>query len=342
MRTTRSLSLTPLEARLTPAGLSTTGLNSGDQAWVPLEADQQYVITAPNRELAPIVEVRHAGSGELINRFLVYESSFTGGVVVALGDVNGDGIPDIATAPGVDGGPNVRVFSGRDGAVLANFFAYEPSFRGGANVAIYDFTGDGRGELIIGSGVGGGPRVRVIDALQGTVLRDYFAYESTFRGGVNVAAGDFGGTLGKAIVAGAGVGGGPAVKVTRFADLSLAAAFFAYDASARGGVFVATGDLDGDARDDIVTGLGQGQAVVKVFDPEQSKEKLRIEENRTATGGVRVGVLERTTNSDAVIVVGNGAGDTPRVSLYPRLSQIRLESPSLDGAATWHGVYVGG
>src|SRR6185436_2176921 len=95
--------------------------------------------------------------------FLAYDPSFLGGVRVAVGDVNGDEIPDIVTAPGPGGGPHVRAFSGINGSEILNFFAYEPSFRGGATVAVGDANGDGKNELILAAGNGGGPRIRVLD-----------------------------------------------------------------------------------------------------------------------------------------------------------------------------------
>jgi hypothetical protein len=52
-----------------------------------------------------------------------------------MADLTGDGIPDIITAPGPGGPPEVRVFDGRDGSPLAGplggFLAYDSSFRGG-------------------------------------------------------------------------------------------------------------------------------------------------------------------------------------------------------------------
>src|SRR5439155_22843059 len=67
--------------------------------------------------------------------FLAYDPAFTGGVYVAAGDVNGDGFDDIITGAGPGGGPNVKVFDGKTGSVLMNFFAFSPSFTGGVTVA---------------------------------------------------------------------------------------------------------------------------------------------------------------------------------------------------------------
>src|SRR5437762_3101707 len=85
-------------------------------------------------------------------------------VIVAAGDVNGDGYPDVVCAAGPGGAPNVRVFDGRDGTPLggpfASFFPYDPAFSGGAFVAAGDVNGDGLADVITGAGPGGGPDVK--------------------------------------------------------------------------------------------------------------------------------------------------------------------------------------
>src|SRR5262249_261172 len=48
----------------------------------------------------PHVKVYDPITGNLKFSFYAYAANFTGGVRVAAGDINGDGIPDIVTAPG--------------------------------------------------------------------------------------------------------------------------------------------------------------------------------------------------------------------------------------------------
>jgi hypothetical protein len=118
---------------------------------------------------------------------------FTGDVAIASGDINGDGVPDLAVAAGPGGGPRVRVLDGKTGAVLTDFFAFDPSFRGGASIALGNFNGDGTMELAAGAGIGGGPQVSLFTPASGQLQSAFFAYDSSGRGGVSVAAGNLGG-----------------------------------------------------------------------------------------------------------------------------------------------------
>jgi hypothetical protein len=202
-----------------------------------------------------------------------FEASFTGGVFVAAGDVNGDGTPDLVVTPDEGGGPRVRVFSGNGFGQLADFLGIEdPDFRGGARPTLGDVNGDGRADLVIAAGFGGGPRVAAFDGTQlgptggPKLFGDFFAFEPGLANGVYVAAGDLDGDGFAEVVAGGGPGGGP--RVAAFDGKTLArtstpaprADFFAGDANARGGVRVAVKDLDGDGMLDLVTGAGPGSA----------------------------------------------------------------------------------
>jgi hypothetical protein len=238
------LSILTLEDRLVPA--------------FPIPANAALI--TPDHGGIPVVHIVNPSSGETVATIQAYEDAFRGGVHAALGDVNGDGVKDVIIGPGTGGGPRIRLINGANGATLRDFFVYETSFTGGVYVSSGDVNGDGRDDIITGTGNGGGPRVRVLDGatLGANTLKDYFAYESNFRGGVQVAAGDISGDGRDDVVTGTGVGGGPRVQVFDSVDDSVLRNFFAYADSFRNGVNVGTGDLDGDGRDDLLIGAGPG------------------------------------------------------------------------------------
>ena len=150
----------------------------------------------------------NANTGEVIFDQFVYDQSYTGGVRVATGDVNGDGIPDLIVGAGIGGGPHIQVFDGATFQVISSFFAYEDSFRGGVYLSTADVNGDGNLDIIVGSGDGGGPVVRIFDG-QGNVLANFFAFDESFRGGVRVTASDMTGDGIPEIITAAGTGGSP-------------------------------------------------------------------------------------------------------------------------------------
>jgi protocatechuate 3,4-dioxygenase beta subunit len=304
----------------------------------------RYVVSAGDVGSLPLVRVYDFGSGE--NKFTIaaYDSSFRGGVRVAVGDVTGDGVPDIITAPGAGGGPHIKVFDGVTGALVSQFFAYDASFTGGVYVAVGDINGDGVDEIITGAGEGGGPHVKVF-TLGGSVVREFFAYSASFTGGVRVAAGDVNGDGLADIITGAGPGGGPHVKVySGNAAQGILSQAFAYEASFTGGVYVAAGDVNGDGKAEVITGPGAGLPhPVRVFNGLTFTEMYsKFVYGDTYTGGVRVGALDIDGDGLAEVITSPGANLPEFVRIIHVSHAANLEFFLANDPTELSGVFVAG
>ncbi|MEY2425186.1 MAG: hypothetical protein QOI61_758, partial [Actinomycetota bacterium] len=211
-------------------------------------------------------------------------SNTTADIKVAVSDVAKLGSRDV-TVTNTDGqhGTCASCFVVVQGAQPKIFgpgvTAYE-NFNGGAFVAAGNLDGvtSNGTEFVTGPNAGGGPHVRPyrVNPANGNISElgnGFFAYGSNFAGGVHVAMGNLDGNLanGDEIITGAGPGGGPHVRVFHVNnDLTttelFGGGFFAYAPAFAGGVWVAAGDVDGDGRDEIITGAGPGGGPhVKVF-----------------------------------------------------------------------------
>jgi len=156
------------------------------------------------------------------------------------------------------GGPRVQIYDALTGTQIRDFFVYEVEFTGGVRVANADVNGDGVEDLIVVPGVGGGPRVRVLDGVTGGEVYNYFAYEPTFVNGLYVTAADVNGDGFADIITGTAPGGGPRVTIFSGRDGRIIGDYFAYSSDFRGGVRVGSGDVDGDGLAEIITAPGQG------------------------------------------------------------------------------------
>lgn len=140
----------------------------------------------------PHVKVFDGRTQAELRSFFAFDQGFRGGVRVAGGDINNDGMGDIIVGAGPGAGPHVKAFDGRTQRELHSFFAYDERFRGGVNVASADIDADGVNDIIVGALKGGGPHVRVISGLTGLSLEgwngSFWGFAQSFTYGVEVAA----------------------------------------------------------------------------------------------------------------------------------------------------------
>jgi hypothetical protein len=242
-------------------------------------------------------------------------------------EITGRDADPTLVAGGPGGAPHGRLLkfdaSGAFLGDLAGFLAYDAGLRSGLFVACGDLDGDGVPEIVLGVDAGGGPHVRTFRYTPGTpgnvtAFIDFFAYDPGFRGGIRVATGNVDGTDRASIVTGAGPGGGPHVRVLRWSGTEFVeqASFLVYDPGFRSGVFVAAGDLLGDARAEIVTGADAGGGPhVRVWTATGADTGVGFFAYAPSfTGGVRVAA--GPVAGVRSIVSGAGPGGGPHVGLF--------------------------
>jgi hypothetical protein len=97
--------------------------------------------------------------------FFVFEQTLRNGAYVTAGDLNADGYADVIAGGGPGGGPRVLALDGKRVLAnahepLANFFAGDPTSRGGVRLVVKDLDNDVRADLVTAAGTGDGSAVR--------------------------------------------------------------------------------------------------------------------------------------------------------------------------------------
>ena len=277
-----------------------------------------------------------AGGGPLVTitfqngtyvSFFAYASTFTGGVRVALGDVDGNGSTDVITGAGPGGGPQVNVYNVNNatGAVSLqkSFFAFNaPSFTGGVYVAAGNTNGDAFDDVIVGAGATGGSRVQVYagsatGVVTTSTLNDFFAYSPAFTGGVVVAAGQRDAVAGDEVITAPASNGGYNIKSFNVNGKgnspTVVDNFFAFNnTTSVGGLSLAVGSLNSGSISDLIIGTSNGGYGVVI---DSATSGIAGTPFAGFTGAIRAGVAEDSNGQDYAVALAGPTGG-PRISVF--------------------------
>ncbi len=221
--------------------------------------------------------------GELKTSFSAYDAGVRYGVNIASGDIDGDGVYEVITAkgPAYKNDTTIKVFDG-SGEEKLSFVAFDRK-RFGANVAAGDIDGDGSDEILVSLGPGQGykPIIRAFDS-KGVMICELEIYDvvkipnkkpTTIRNGLKIGSGDFDGDRLDEILVGLAPLKDYKACMTVLEFIPGKSSFVQHTwlimpYRSNGGINVASCDIDGDGKDEIITGPGPRKhagSTLKVF-----------------------------------------------------------------------------
>ena len=238
------------------------------------------------------VTVLDEESGAILSEFAPYGTSFMGGIRIATGDLTGDQVDEIVTAPGWSIIAQIQVYT-QSGDLLTSFQPYGPTFENGVQVAVADVDGDGLSDIITVPSWGPS-QVKVFRNVlvngkptfdTAHPYRNFLAFPVSFIGGSVVSAADMGTTSLQSglfentldqkaeIIVGSNAGMKTTVKVFDVSQANSLATevptftpFSTNVINYQGGVSLATARINNDQIPDIVLGAGvNGGSLVDVW-----------------------------------------------------------------------------
>jgi len=242
-------------------------INNGSKInWLKLAPQDGTILLKINKEIlnsnyfnGQFVRIFNKDGRQERNGFFSFEEEYSGNVEILKTDLDQDGDLEVL----INSRGQISIY--KNSREVNTFYPYGEEFTSHISIAVGDLDQDGKKEIITGAGLGGGPHVKIFNQEGKLVNPGWFSYNPAFKGGISVAVSDINNDGQLEIITGAGLGGGPHVRVFNKRG-QLINQFFAYEADFYGGITVAVGDVNQDGLKEIITSPGPGgQSEIRVF-----------------------------------------------------------------------------
>ena len=244
-----------------------------------------------------------------------------GEVQLAGGDVDGDGVDEIAAGHGEGGKSWVKFFE-VSGSRIRSFKAFGAvNAQGEVHLAIGNFDADASMEIAVAQGDGGQSWVKLFE-INGTPITGFKTFgAANAQGEVHVAAGDLENADGVCeIIAGTGNDGNSRVKIFSCGG-TVIRSFLAFEVADNPGgeVHVAVGNFDADADLEIAVSTGyNGGNKVRLFEKDGTliKQFLAFGAAGNPYGDVEIAATDIDDDDIDEIICGQGEGGSSWVKLF--------------------------
>ena len=263
-------------------------------------------------------------AGRYQKEFTAFETTFRGGIQVAVADLGDDGQSEIVVASNAGRRGEVRIFRG-DGSRIITFLPYGTAYRDGVNLTVADVNGDGPMEIIV-TKQKGTPNVRVFGYRNGRytqVYREFNGESANYRNGVSLTAGDLNGDGRDEVLTAAAGSGAATLRIFRLQGTAMRQLAQRTNilGSARSGFSLTTADINGDGTDEIFVGpRANATPTVRVFvlrgsTIAQVRRDYRIFQT-SERAGLRLSSADINSDGREDLVVSYGGAVQPRLMAY--------------------------